>query len=72
MNIKFQTERYFYSQAKDKYRNGIGANEFYIIKVTGKVADKNKMAYVGHGKLERVSTSAVSEALTTFSKGNVW
>ncbi|MBS5942031.1 MAG: fibrinogen-binding adhesin SdrG C-terminal domain-containing protein [Finegoldia magna] len=44
-----------YVPATINYRNGIGAKESYIIKVTGRVADKNKMAYVGHGKLESLS-----------------
>lgn len=43
-----------YVPATLNYKNGIGANVSYIIKVTGRVSDENKMAYVGHGKLERV------------------
>lgn len=47
-----------YTPATVNYKDGIGANQSYIIKVTGKVSDTNKMAYVGHGKLERVSNYA--------------
>lgn len=43
-----------YVPATINYNNGIGANQSYIIKVTGRVSDENKMAYVGHGKLEKV------------------
>ena len=35
------------------FKNGFKKSESYIIKVTGTVKDKNKTAYVGHGKLDR-------------------
>ncbi|MDU4731102.1 SpaA isopeptide-forming pilin-related protein [Finegoldia magna] len=35
------------------FKEGFKATESYIIKVTGTVKDKNKTAYVGHGKLDR-------------------
>lgn len=36
------------------FTGGISKNQSYIFKVTGKVADTNKTAYEGHGKLDKV------------------
>ena len=40
------------------FKEGFKATESYIIKVTGTVKDKNKTAYVGHGKLDRTYKTA--------------
>ncbi|WP_218015526.1 SpaA isopeptide-forming pilin-related protein [Peptoniphilus harei] len=40
------------------FKEGFKENESYIIKVTGNVSDTNKMAYVGHGKLDRTYQTA--------------
>ncbi|WP_308749451.1 SpaA isopeptide-forming pilin-related protein [uncultured Anaerococcus sp.] len=41
------------SEPELTFKEGFKATESYIIKVTGTVKDKNKTAYVGHGKLDR-------------------
>ena len=40
------------------FKEGFEKSDSYIIKVTGKVSDTNKMAYVGHGKLDRTYQTA--------------